>query len=62
MALIGCPECRKNVSQTSVKCVHCGYVFKAGEALRILKQEYKAKVFAYVFLAIVAIVFWIKCL
>ncbi len=28
MALIKCPECGKEVSDTSKNCIHCGYVFK----------------------------------
>ncbi len=31
MALITCPECGKEVSDTSKKCVHCGYKFKNGK-------------------------------
>ena len=28
MALIKCPECGKEISDTSNQCIHCGYVFK----------------------------------
>ncbi|MBU1106980.1 MAG: zinc-ribbon domain-containing protein, partial [Candidatus Riflebacteria bacterium] len=29
MALIKCPECGKDISDTTVSCVHCGYRGKA---------------------------------
>lgn len=28
MSLVTCPECGKEVSETSKKCIHCGYKFK----------------------------------
>ena len=31
MALINCPECGKNVSDTIESCIHCGYVLKKTE-------------------------------
>lgn len=61
MALIGCPECRKKVSENAIKCVHCGYVFKVGQALNIRKQEIKAKNIAYLITAIIAIFVWYQC-
>ena len=29
MALINCPECKKEISDTARKCPHCGYVVKS---------------------------------
>ncbi len=28
MSLIKCPECNKEISDTSTQCIHCGYVLK----------------------------------
>ena len=30
MALIKCPECGKEISDTAKNCIHCGYVLKEG--------------------------------
>lgn len=34
MALINCPECGKEISDTSKTCIHCGYILYKEESLR----------------------------
>ena len=36
MALIKCPECGKEVSDTCEQCVHCGYIFPKEEKIETL--------------------------
>ena len=38
MALILCPECGKEVSDTTKTCVHCGYVFKTSKKEKNFKE------------------------
>ena len=35
MALISCPECNQKISDTSDKCIHCGYVL--GKSRKIVE-------------------------
>ena len=39
MALIQCPECRKEMSDTLNSCPHCGYVFNKKNS-RTIKKKY----------------------
>lgn len=43
MALIKCPECGKDVSSTTYRCPHCGYMVKTPERTAI------GKIFEFVF-------------
>lgn len=61
MALIACPECKKQVSEKADKCLHCGYKFKVGETERIRKEETKIKFFVFSFIVVLTLFFWIKC-
>lgn len=35
MALIKCPECKKQISETVENCPHCGYPISLGEIKKI---------------------------
>lgn len=51
--LINCPECGKDVSNKSEKCIHCGYPFKV---VSVKKEEPKAQLVGLrVFLGIMTI-------
>lgn len=51
--LINCPECGKEVSNKSEKCIHCGYPFKV---VAVKKEEPKAQLVGLrVFLGIMTI-------
>lgn len=39
MALIKCPECKKEISDQSDFCVHCGYPFKKKNTIEEVKEE-----------------------
>lgn len=43
MALIECPECGKEVSSTTYRCPHCGYMVKAPE------RTFIGKIFEFLF-------------
>lgn len=43
MALIQCPECKKEVSDTVQTCVHCGYLFRAEEPEAESKKQRERK-------------------
>lgn len=49
MALINCPECGKEVSDTSYKCPNCGFVLKEA------KRGFVGSIFHFLFLAYNAI-------
>jgi hypothetical protein len=44
MALINCPECSEEVSDTSLKCTHCGM------QLRVPKRSFMGKLFKWSFI------------
>ena len=39
MALIGCPECARRISEYAESCPNCGYILELGEADEIKKAE-----------------------
>ena len=55
MALIKCPECNKEISDTAKKCVHCGYVLKRKK----YKEEKHSKISYFIPLIIIILVFLI---
>lgn len=43
MALVSCPECGKEISDSSNACIHCGYVLAKKKSLVEIAKEYKSK-------------------
>lgn len=61
MALLNCPECKKQVSEHALTCPNCGYTFKRGEATNLKSQQTKNKRIAW--LLVIVFFFWLigKC-
>lgn len=61
MALVNCPECKKQVSEHAHSCPHCGYVFKRGETTSLKRNQTKTNRLAWVI--VIVFLFWIigKC-
>lgn len=57
MALIQCPECGKEISNTSKECIHCGYPLK--RKVHIPKKRIAIVLTAIVLLALVLVL--VKC-
>lgn len=58
MALIKCPECNKEISDTSKTCVHCGFKIKQTKHFYQSKFAKKARPFIIAFL-ILYTPFWV---
>lgn len=39
MALIKCPQCNKDISDTIDKCIHCGYLFEWNWLSALLTEQ-----------------------
>ncbi len=61
MALIECPECNKQISETASSCPQCGYSFSKGETESILKESKKYKIAGYFVSAIILIFLFKLC-
>jgi len=58
MALIPCPECKKNISESAVNCPNCGYQLTPEKIAEIKKMEPQAqKGCSSCFLRAIAIIF-----
>lgn len=57
MALINCPECKKQVSEQARNCPNCGYPFRRGETVALKKSQNKSSRLAWVILIFFA--FWV---
>ena len=55
MALINCPECGKEVSDSAEKCIHCGYEIKASNSETTRKKKINKKVLIPI-IAVVAVI------
>lgn len=53
MALLNCPECKREISDTASACIHCGYDFKAINETK-KKNEQKSAVFQVI--AVIALI------
>jgi len=56
MALINCPECQKEISDTTNTCVHCGYILIKNKTLIEKLKERKKILFSISAVVIVAII------
>jgi hypothetical protein len=61
MALITCPECKKQISETVKSCPHCGYVFTDGETTTIKKNESNVKIVFFIILIVGIFVLFKVC-
>ncbi len=61
MALIKCPECKKQISDSVYNCPNCGYRFSDGEKEKIIEKEKKTKIAGFFLLAIIAFVIFKVC-
>lgn len=53
MALIKCPNCQKDISNTRKKCIHCGKKIKKTKRKNNLKLYlFKPKIFKFIFIAV----------
>ena len=59
MALIQCPKCGENVSDTSKECIHCGYPLKTKNVRKINKR---AVLIVAVVLIIILVILVFMCL
>lgn len=61
MALINCPECKKQVSEHANSCPHCGYTFRRGETTVLKGTQRKSNRLTWVILIVFS--FWLigKC-
>ena len=55
MALISCPECGKEISDSSAQCIHCGYVLKAGNVAKEKKPLDKKVIIGIIVAAVVVV-------
>ncbi len=56
MALIRCPECNKQISETVESCPHCGYKFSSGETKKVKEKQGKFTVLGFVVIAVIIFV------
>ena len=56
MALIQCPECKKQISDTAESCPQCGYKFTPGQAEEIKAKSLKNNTIQNIFLLLVGII------
>jgi len=61
MALINCPECKKQISETIENCPHCGYKFSSGETKKIKEQQKKSTVIGFVVLVVIIFILFKLC-
>lgn len=52
MALVSCPECKKEISNSAAKCIHCGFV------VRKPKRGPLGQVFKWIFILFNILMVW----
>lgn len=56
MALIKCPECRKEISDKARECPHCGYPLGAGEFKKVYSESRGLAVASLIVLVVLGLV------
>ena len=54
MALIKCPDCKREVSDTSDKCIHCGHIFIESQLIEKTSKDLKKQQIFCIFLFFVS--------